>query len=119
MMERRLNLRFNLAREQDRRAWEYLQSRNADVADSDGSHKSKNRFIIQALNACAENETRKNDETAFIDRIIQEPRKELRTFDRTGIHHTNEVAPPQPVQEADEQERAEAEENLRCFLDLF
>lgn len=106
MSVRRLNLRFNLDREEERRAWEYLQ----------GVTRSKNSVIIQAVNAYEDALTQREREDAFLERLAQTVRAELK-----GVQIMVAQPPAQtasvPVGETAEQ--AESENTLLEFLDSF
>ena len=106
MSVRRLNLRFNLDREEERRAWEYLQ----------GVTRSKNSVIIQAVNAYEDALTQREREDAFLERLVQTVRAELK-----GVQIMVAQPPAQtasvPVGETAEQ--AESEDTLLEFLDSF
>lgn len=106
MSVRRLNLRFNLDREEERRAWEYLQ----------GVTRSKNSVIIQAVNAYEDALTQREREDAFLERLAQTVRAELK-----GVQIMVAQPPAQtasvPVGETAEQ--AESEDTLLEFLDSF
>lgn len=106
MSVRRLNLRFNLDREEERRAWEYLQ----------GVTRSKNSVIIQAVNAYEDALTQREREDAFLERLAQTVRAELK-----GVQIMVAQPPAQtasvPVGETVEQ--AKSEDTLLEFLDSF
>lgn len=76
-MERKVintNIRLNLADEQDRRAWEYLQSMDRK------KYKSYTRAVVAALNHYFEQEYRREEdpyletrekEDAFLERVLE------------------------------------------------
>lgn len=94
-MEKRLNLRFNLSREPDRKAWEYLQSES-----------NRNRKIILAVNAYADRLKESSKEDAFLERIVETVRKELR-------------AAPALLPPTKEDVRENSEDAILDFLDGF
>ena len=106
MSVRRLNLRFNLDREEERRAWEYLQ----------GVTRSKNSVIIQAVNAYEDALTQREREDAFLERLARTVRAELK-----GVQIM--VAQPSPqtasVPVGETAEQAESADTLLEFLDSF
>lgn len=110
-MEKRLNLRFNLNRESDRRAWEYL--RNQSV--------SMNKAVISAINSCIDHELQSDKEQALIDRIAEAVRTELHSAPAFTL---SQLLQPQaiPLQQAEnisEEDQSEAEENILDFWDSF
>ena len=64
MKPKRLSVRFNMDNVADRKAWEYLQ----------GSETSKNKAVIEAINAYFEQD---KDITDIIRRTIRESLKEV------------------------------------------
>ena len=99
-MEKRLNLRFNLDREADRRAWEYLQSVG-----------NRNKRIRQAVNFYSERLKEESKENAFLERIVDAVRNELRaapTLALAQLLHAQERAVPE-----------KSEETILDFLDGF
>ena len=75
MATRNHNFRFNLARDEERRAWEILHS---DCVEND--FKSQNRFVVKAINDYYERHLQekadpylssREKEEAFIERIIE------------------------------------------------
>ena len=106
-MEKRLNLRFNLDREADRRAWEYLCRQNC----------SKNKAIISAIIAHEDQQQRSKTEQAFLNRIIDTIRTELRSAPLFGL---SQILQPQVIQQQEpELEDPESVDNLMDFLDSF
>ena len=75
MSVKKTNLRFNLDKESDKKAYEYLQSLDKS------SHKSANRFVISLIN---EYENKKHCERAekdFTEKILSAIRNEMRAFE--------------------------------------
>ena len=107
MSVQRLNLRFHLEREGERRAWEYLQ----------GVENSKNRAIIQAVNAYAEAQAKQIREDAFLNRIVETIRAELKSVPQPMVTQTSPQTQSNPVDEAAEQ--VEIEDTVLNFLDFF
>ena len=106
MNVRRLNLRFNLDRAAERRAWEYLQ----------GVARPKNGVIIQAVNAYKDALTEREREDAFLERLARTVRDELKGA-QIMVAQPPPRTPSKPVDEAAEQ--AENEDTLLEFLDAF
>ena len=69
MKHPRAEARFDLEQEEDRRAWEFLQS----------SPLSRSRLIITALNAYADAQDEQARQDAFFERVIETIRAELRS----------------------------------------
>ena len=71
-MEQRVNLRFNLNRQDDRRAWEYLKQQTV-LRES-----SLNRTLVEILLEHFAAQEKTDNEDALIERIVAAVRKELR-----------------------------------------
>ena len=109
-MEKRLNLRFNLNRECDRRAWEYLRSQSV----------SMNKAVISAINSCIDHELQSDKEQALIERIAEAVRTELHSapaFTLTQLLQPQFI--PQQEKPIPEEDPTETEENILDFLDSF
>jgi len=102
---RRTDVRFNLSRDEDRRAWEFLNT-------AGGKH---NRLIIQAINAYAEMENR----NAWQDTLLREIDHSIREAVRETLDNAvlGAPAPAENVQyESSQQENDDA---MFDFLDSF
>ena len=100
MKHPRAEARFDLEQEEDRRAWEFLQS----------SPLSRSRLIITALNAYADAQDEQARQDAFFERVIETIRAELR-----GGHVAAIPFPAQPEAQAANTD----EEAMDAFLDSF
>ena len=100
MKHPRAEARFDLEQEEDRRAWEFLQS----------SPLSRSRFIITALNAYADAQDEQARQDAFFERVIETIRAELRGNAVVAI-----PLPNQPEAQAANTD----EEAMDAFLDSF
>ena len=100
MKRPRAEARFDLNREADRRAWEFLQ----------GSSISRSRLIITALNAYADGLDEQARQNAFYDRVIETIRSELRGNSAAAISF-----PAQPEAQAANTD----EDAMDAFLDSF
>ena len=100
MKHPRAEARFDLEQEEDRRAWEFLQS----------SPLSRSRLIIAALNAYADAQDEQARQDAFFDRVIETIRAELR-----GSHAAAIPFPAQPEAQAANTD----EEAMDAFIDSF
>lgn len=67
-------LRFNVDKEVDRKAWEYIQSLDKST------HKSMNRFVISLINNYAESTEKAQAETELAEKIVSAVREELKAF---------------------------------------
>lgn len=68
------NLRFNLEKEADKKAYEFLQSLDKS------SHKSVNRFVISLINDYADKKHIEQTERNFTEKIVAAIREELNNF---------------------------------------
>lgn len=107
MSTRRLNLRFNLERDHERQAWDYLQ----------GVEGSKNSAIILAINAYAESQEKRMQEDDLLNRIVEAFRTELKNA-QIQASQPPRHAPPTPVNDP-ATEQAENEDTVLEFLRFF
>lgn len=101
------NLRFNLEKEADKKAYEFLQSLDKS------SHKSVNRFVISLIN---EYENKKHCERAekdFTEKILSAIRNEMRAFEPLKLFQLLGLM-QQPAPH--EQNSAENEDEMMNFL---
>ena len=107
MSVKKTNLRFNLDKESDKKAYEYLQSLDKS------SHKSANRFVISLIN---EYENKKHCERAekdFTEKILSAIRNEMRAFEPLKLFQLLGLM-QQPAPQ--EQNSAEDENEMMNFL---
>ena len=107
MSVKKTNLRFNLDKESDKKAYEYLQSLDKS------SHKSANRFVISLIN---EYENKKHFERAekdFTEKILSAIRNEMRAFEPLKLFQLLGLM-QQPAPQ--EQNSAENEDEMMNFL---
>lgn len=101
----KVTLRFNLNKEADRRAYEFLQ--NAEVSYS--------KAVIAALNSYLDAQEQQKSEDTFLQRVVDTIRQELRTTaPMAGLLQLLQSTPqeaPTPTEED--------EENMLAFLDVF
>ncbi len=69
------NLRFNLNKEADKKAYEFLQTIDKS------SHKSVNRFVISLINDYANKKHREQSEIDFTEKILSAIRNEMKAFE--------------------------------------
>ena len=110
-MEQRVNLRFNLNRQDDRRAWEYLKQQTVL------RKSSLNRTLIEILLEYFAAQEKADSDDALIERIVTAVRKELRqtpAFSLSQLFQSPASESPLANQESEENE-AIVEEFLENF----
>ena len=108
MSIKNVKLRFNLNKENDRKAYEYLQ--NAEVSYS--------KAVISAICGYVELSERTATEDAFLERVISTIREETAKVNPLG--GLLQLVQPPPVQiPAENENNAETEEAMLDFLDSF
>ena len=104
---KRTDVRFNLSRDEDRRAWEFLNTAGGKY----------NRLIIQAINAYADKEKREAWEKTFLERIDYSIRDSVHTALKNAV-----LPAPAPESAEDTQSDLSQQENdevMFAFLDGF
>ena len=130
-MSRRIvstNIRFNLEKETDRTAWEYLQHRDKK------QYRSYSRAVITAVNDYFERRGRlasdpyletREKEDAFLLRVLETIRAGLNQSPPVNVADTLlrllQGAQPQPIQveEVPQEDQQEADEAALDFVDSF
>lgn len=108
MSVKNVKVRFNLSKENDRKAYEYLQ--NAEVSYS--------KAVISAICGYMELSETKAAEDAFLERIIATIKEEISKINSLG--GLLQLVQPPPVQiPAEKENNAETEEAVLDFLDSF
>ena len=110
-MEQRVNLRFNLNRQDDRRAWEYLKQQTV-LRES-----SLNRTLVEILLEHFAAQEKIDSEDALIDRIVAAVRKELRQSPAFSLSQFFQS--PAAESSAANQESEENEAIVEDFLENF
>lgn len=105
MKATKVTLRFNLNKDADRRAYEFLQC--AEVSYS--------KAVIAVLNAWLDAQEQQKREDAFLQRVLDTIRQELRTA--APIAGLLQLLQPVPQNMSEPSE--EDEENMLAFLDSF
>lgn len=101
------NLRFNLDKEADKKAYEFLQSLDKS------SHKSVNRFVISLINDYADKKHIEQTERNFTEKIISAIREELTAFAPMQFFQLlGQMQPTAPK----EQNSVENEDEMMNFL---
>ena len=105
MRATKVTLRFNLSKGADRRAYDFLQKADA----------SYSKAVITALNAYLDGQAQQAKEDAFLRRVLDAIRQELRTT--APVAGLLQLL--QPVQPEKPRPSEEDEENMLAFLDAF
>lgn len=108
MSVRNVKIRFNLDKENDRRAYDYLQ----------GAEKSYSKAVISAICGFMELSERTATEDAFLERVISTIREEVGKSNPLGGLLQFVQAPPAQTP-AEKENNAETEETVLAFLDSF
>lgn len=108
MSIKNVKIRFNLDKENDRKAYEYLQ--NAEVSYS--------RAVISAICGYIELSERTATEDAFLERIITTIKEETTKVNPLGGLLQVVQQPPAQIP-AEKENNAETEEAVLDFLDSF
>ena len=108
MSVRNVKIRFNLDKENDRRAYNYLQS----------AEKSYSKAVISAICGFIELSKRTAAEDAFLERVISTIREETAKINSLGGLLQFVQTPPAQIP-AEKENNAETEEAVLDFLDSF
>lgn len=101
------NLRFNLEKDADKKAYEFLQTIDKST------HKSVNRFVISLINDYADKKHIEQTEKKFIEKIVSAIREELSNFAPMQLFQLlGHAKTPLPK----EQNTAENENEMMNFL---
>ena len=110
-MEQRVNLRFNLNRQDDRRAWEYLKQQTV-LRES-----SLNRTLVEILLEHFAAQEKADSDDALIERIVTAVRKELRQTPAFSLSQL--FQPPAAESPSTDKESEENEAIVEDFLENF
>ena len=108
MSIKNLKIRFNLDKENDRKAYEYLQ----------GADHSYSKAVISAICEYLELSERTATEDAFLERVITTIKEELAKANPLGGLLQLVQAPPAQIP-AEKENNAETEETVMDFMDNF
>ena len=108
MSVKNVKIRFNLDKENDRKAYDYLQ----------GTEKSYSKAIISAICGFMELSERNASEDAFLERVISTIREEVAKSNPLGGLLQFVQTPPAQIP-AEKENNAETEEAVLDFLDSF
>ena len=106
MSIKNVKIRFNLDKENDRKAYEYLQ----------GADHSYSKAVISAICEYLELSERTATEDAFLERVIATIKEELAKTNPFGLL---QLVQTPPAQISTEKENTETEEAVMDFLDNF
>lgn len=110
MSIKKTNLRFNLDKESDKKAYDFLQTLDKS------SYKSVNRFVISLVNDYADNKYREQAESQLTEKIVSAIHEELQSFAPLQLFQLlGQMQPPTPK----EQNSAENETTAMDFLSNF
>ena len=107
MSIKNLKIRFNLDKENDRKAYDYLQ----------GAEKSYSKAVISAICEYLGLSERTATEDAFLERVIATIKEELAKTNPFG--GVLQLVQTPPAQISTEKENTETEEAVMDFLDNF
>ena len=107
MSIKNLKIRFNLDKENDRKAYEYLQ----------GADHSYSKAVISAICEYLELSERVTTEEAFLEKIIKTIKEELAKANPFGLLQLVQTPPAQISTE--KENKAETEETVMDFMDNF
>ena len=105
-MIKNMKIRFNLDKENDRKAYDYLQ----------GAEKSYSKAVISAICEYLGLSERTEAEDAFLERIIATIKEELAKNNPFGLL---QLVQTPPAQISTEKENTETEETVMYFMDNF
>ena len=108
MSIKNLKIRFNLDKENDRKAYEYLQS----------ADHSYSKVVISAICEYLELSERAATEDAFLERVIATIKEELAKANPLGGLLQLVQTPPAQIP-AEKENKAETEETVIDFMDSF
>ena len=108
MSVKNVKIRFNLDKENDRKAYEYLQ----------GADHSYSKAVISAICEYLELSERAATEDAFLERVITTIKEELAKTNPFGGLLQLVQTPPAQIP-AEKENKAETEETVMDFMDNF
>ena len=107
-MIKNVKIRFNLDKEKDRKAYEYLQ----------GADHSYSKAVISAICEYLELSEKKVTEDAFLERVITTIKEELAKINPFGGLLQLVQTPPAQMP-TEKENKAETEETVMDFMDNF
>ena len=107
----RLAIRFNLDKEKDRKAFEFLQRYDKE------RYKSLNKFLIEIISEYAENYNTKKKQNDFLERVISTIRQELKS--NATLTLASLFSQPQPIVQQEVVEENKPDENATTSLEFI
>ena len=107
----RLGIRFNLDKEKDRKALEFLQGYDKE------RYKSLNKFLIEIISEYAENYNIEKEQSDFLEQVISTKRQELKT--NATLTLANLFSQPQSILQQEVIEETEPDENATTSLEFI
>ena len=107
MSIKNVKIRFNLDKENDRKAYEYLQ----------GADHSYSKAVVSAICEYLELSERTATEDAFLERVITTIKEELAKANPFGLLQLMQTPPAQIP--AEKENKSETEETVMDFMDNF
>lgn len=109
MSVKNVKIRFNLNKENDRKAYEFLQN----------TELSYSKAVISAICSYLELRDAKTTEDAFLERVIQTIQEETAKINPLGGLLQFVQVPPAQIPPAENEQSIENEETVLDFLDSF
>lgn len=107
----RIGIRFNLDKETDRKAFEFLQCYDKE------KHKSMNKLLIDIIAEYAENYNTEREQSDFLERVIATIRQELKT--NATLTLASLFSQPQPIVQQEVIEETKPDENAATSLEFI
>ena len=107
----RLGVRFNLDKEKDRKAFEFLQGYDK------ARYKSLNKFLIEIISEYAENYSTKKEQSDFLEQVISTIRQELKS--NATLTLASLFSQPQPIVQQEVVEENKPDENATTSLEFI
>ena len=103
-------LRFNVDKEADKKAWEFIK--NLDKSN----YKSVNRFVISLINEFAEQTEKAQAEAELVEKIVSAVREELKTLAPLQLFQLlGQIQQPTPKEHNSEENEDQALDFLSSF----
>ena len=107
----RLGIRFNLDKEKDRMAFEFLQGYDKE------RYRSLNKFLIEIISEYAEDHNTKKKQNDFLERVISTIRQELKS--NATLTLASLFSQPQPIVQQEVIEENTPDENATTSLEFI
>lgn len=107
----RIGIRFNLDKETDRKAFEFVQCYDK------GKHKSLNKFLIDIIAEYAETYNTEQEQSDFLERVISTIRQELKS--NATLTLASLLCQPQPSVQQEVLEETTPDKNAVTSLEFI